>query len=1661
MAFPNVRSSRLTTITSNSTSWTVTFPYQAADIKDGGSDYVLSGDLILVCIGRDGSSGTGAISGFSTLFDQATGTAARGLTFAKVATGSETDLTYTPGANEQGVARIIVIKDWYGAISGGVEANGTGNTGTDNAPDPPSLTPSWGAADNRWLACAAHDNGTRVIDGYPTNYDDNPNADTSGGGTGAGLGTASRNLNGSPEDPGTFSLSAADDWVSWVVAIRPSSKVQIAGRTRVIERLKGTALTTTVALRTPKTRIIERLKGFLGFQPVTTFIQSVTRTSQRLLAELHQHVYPTGILRTAQRLTGILATTVALSGQVRAAERLTGAVETTVAVAGTTRTIERNTGDLGFQDTSVALAGTVRTSARLIGRGRQVAPGGMHSGLVRWRATASTTGNVNITGFGNGSRPIKALLFINPGGSTANTINNTNLQGSCGMSDGTTNICFAEYEQNTVTTTNTARGWRSDTCYGLISSTAWDAGRLTWDGTTVTDGVTLNYDAAFTLTHDTLIVAFWDCDAEVATPSMPTTATSEVQIPHTKTTYDLAFLMQVAQGGSSPQLATTHKTISLGFFTQLGQGVLTHGSDDNQPNTVTWTAFDDSYCVGRSGISDSSVRRIRGIGLYDGTFMVEKQDTTGIDEKIGILLLRGANPRVGVFNARTDTTPFNIAPSGIGTIHGAMFWNGNQARTGSVEVAGEDGGIGVWCPHPSTGADGGTGEQQMYRGEEQANNLATSDTVRLGAGYWPSSDNHGILLRNTPGTGTQVTHALVTAHPGPTLEITYDDPDASTTPEVLWVAWGQSTPPLTAVTATSQRLTGALTFAAGTTAVAGKLRTSQRLTGALISTVDVAGTLRTSQRLTGLLTTTVDVAGTVRTSQRLTGAVETKAALAGISRFTGTRVCRPDTEPAFIGTPSKVSQAGPTDSAVVTHTVPGGYSNMALVVLVNEFDITHDVTSVTWFGQTFSKYIDYDNGVQLAHGEVWYLLNPVPGTGPITVNRVAGSSQRLTVIASALKEVNLSTIIAATHVKSINTGVSHTTHSDSMAPASLPAMLLGHSFMRNSSTVTGDQGAYESQDENTATLYMAQVAKVPDGASKTFSWSFASTSTATLQIIMELPAARVPPLTTSVAIASTERTSQRLTGVLTSTVDVAGTLRTSQRLTGDLTFVSSNVQVAGKLRTSQRLTGVLTTTVDVAGTLRTSERLTGVLTTTVDVAGTVRTSERLIGLVSTNLQLAGKVRTSQRLTGAVISTVDIAGTTRTSQRLTGLLTTTVDTAGTVRHTQRLTGVLLTKSALEGTVRTSERLIGAVITTVDITGTVRTSERLTGALTSTVSAAGKLRHSQRLTGNLTMMSSNQPIAGKLATSQRLRGVLITTVDIAGKVRTSQRLTGILLKEIGSAEVRGSSGRLLGQLLTRQAVAGKLRHSQRLTGDLQASLGAAKTVTVDAVLKKTDITKTVTVDAVLQKAFTKTVTVDAVLKKALTKAVAADAVLKKLDLTKTTTVDAVLQKAFTKSVTVDAYLIKNITKSVVVDAVLQKALTKTVTVDAVLQKALTKSVSVDAVLQKTETKSVTVDAVLQKALTQTVVVDAVLKKIDITKTVTVDAHIIRRTPLGVTVDALLKKNVGLAVTVDAVLLGGIGNIRVTAVELYGPTTGVGLYGPRHDPGLYSWTSTEDLA
>lgn len=220
-----------------------------------------------------------------------------------------------------------------------------------------------------------------------------------------------------------------------------------------------------------------------------------------------------------------------------------------------------------------------------------------------------------------------------------------------------------------------------------------------------------------------------------------------------------------------------------------------------------------------------------------------------------------------------------------------------------------------------------------------------------------------------------------------------------------------------------------------------------------------------------------------------------------------------------------------------------------------------------------------------------------------------------------------------------------------------------------------------------------------------------------------------------------------------------------------------------------------------------------------------------------------------------------------------------------------------------------------------------------------------------------------------------------------------------------------------------------------GDAAAGFTGTKTFTLDAVLKKEDITKTFTLDAVLEKVFTKTFTLDAVLLKVETKTFTLDAVLLKVE-TKTFTLDAVLEKVFTKTFTLDTVLEKVFSKTFTLDAVLQKVFTKTFTLDTVLKKLdvtktftldavlkkldVTKTFTLDAVLTVLKTKTFTLDAVLEKVFTKTFTIDAVLKKLDVTKTFTLDAFLGGFTQTF-TLDAVLKKlDITKTFTLDAVLL-----------------------------------------
>jgi len=231
MTFPSVSSadSKSGTVTSNSTSWTLTYPTN-----------IVANDLLLAYIGADGTpTATWPANWVSDLRT----TSANALHVGKKkADGSETgNFTVTMSASEQGAWRVIRIpaSQWEGTLGttwinigsteGSVSWDRTITGSPSSSPDPPSTDPAnWGTEDTLWIALAASDS-TVTYSTFPTNYTQEDHttagghASTSGGANGAGLAVAYRQLNAASENPGTFGLSGSEDWAAATIAVRPAA----------------------------------------------------------------------------------------------------------------------------------------------------------------------------------------------------------------------------------------------------------------------------------------------------------------------------------------------------------------------------------------------------------------------------------------------------------------------------------------------------------------------------------------------------------------------------------------------------------------------------------------------------------------------------------------------------------------------------------------------------------------------------------------------------------------------------------------------------------------------------------------------------------------------------------------------------------------------------------------------------------------------------------------------------------------------------------------------------------------------------------------------------------------------------------------------------------------------------------------------------------------------------------------------------------------------------------------------------------------------------------------------------------------------------------------------------------------------------------------------
>jgi hypothetical protein len=239
MAFPSIRGTPTYGDTGgNVTTFEVTLP---SDVQ--------AGDVIAIAVATDGDqTGNPALtipsdhSGWRKwyafghvwydAYDTAIGSpvattdgSATGQVFYKIADGSEggTTVTVNLSASEAAAWTATVLQNvdtsGYGSSPYGpplTSANSGGGTGN---PDPPSLTSGFGAVDTLWMAVGDWD-GNRALTSYAQYYTLGQAQARVAASTGCGVVSAYRQVQTATEDPGNYTLAAADGWIGFTLAFK-------------------------------------------------------------------------------------------------------------------------------------------------------------------------------------------------------------------------------------------------------------------------------------------------------------------------------------------------------------------------------------------------------------------------------------------------------------------------------------------------------------------------------------------------------------------------------------------------------------------------------------------------------------------------------------------------------------------------------------------------------------------------------------------------------------------------------------------------------------------------------------------------------------------------------------------------------------------------------------------------------------------------------------------------------------------------------------------------------------------------------------------------------------------------------------------------------------------------------------------------------------------------------------------------------------------------------------------------------------------------------------------------------------------------------------------------------------------------------------------------
>jgi len=233
---------------------------------------IVAGETLMVFFGCSASNTTDTPSGWAKFFDE-TGDDHRLTIYTKTAAGSDTLTVTTSGSTTAGNAtyRVQTNNSFQSAFAVSTSPNFT--------PNPPNLAPTGGSEKYTWIAVGV---GRQTPTAFPANYSSNQlNA-------GVDLNTvfvASRNLEGSSENPGAFVLGSttAGEWIAVTVAIEErtpfvasfpivtSAGTIFAPAINYAAQVTTALLTSASSIIAPITQVTKRTNWVNDTKPSTTW----------------------------------------------------------------------------------------------------------------------------------------------------------------------------------------------------------------------------------------------------------------------------------------------------------------------------------------------------------------------------------------------------------------------------------------------------------------------------------------------------------------------------------------------------------------------------------------------------------------------------------------------------------------------------------------------------------------------------------------------------------------------------------------------------------------------------------------------------------------------------------------------------------------------------------------------------------------------------------------------------------------------------------------------------------------------------------------------------------------------------------------------------------------------------------------------------------------------------------------------------------------------------------------------------------------------------------------------------------------------------------------------------------------------------------------------